>query len=117
MNPSTTHLKALKRALSKLEGEDLDENMEGMLCDFHDFLESGNGETFKVDDVYTLKLVNSEREYDGDGATIQAVFQSGDYLYAYEGFYSSYEGTEWDEISEIYPVVAKKKTIIVYERP
>jgi hypothetical protein len=117
--PATVHLKALKAALNKLESDDHelpDDEMSG-LEDFYDFLSEDKGAKFEIG-PFKLKLLHSKLDFsDHEEPIHQAVFESDDFLFALDGFYSSYEGTEWDEINELYHVVPKQVITTVYEAP
>ncbi len=64
---------------------------------------------------HDITLVDYKMECDGEDRTEQVVFKVDDSLYALYGRYDSYEGSQWGELSEIYPVTAVTKTITVYE--
>ena len=65
-----------------------------------------------------LKLVHEEGGHSGDGEYVERVIEhkhdNGDKFYIkFTGFYSSYEGIEWDD--EFKKVKPSKKTITVYQ--
>lgn len=63
--------------------------------------------SFKKSD---LKKVYESEQYDGHECEV--VFQHEDFFVKIEGYYSSYEGTEWDAISRCKP---KEVTQTIYE--
>ena len=63
-----------------------------------------------------VKLLFIERSKGAEDDMGYQVFQYGDKLYQLNGWYSSYEGWLWDHISDIYEVVAREKTITVYDK-
>jgi len=74
--------------------------------DTQDFLTANN-----------LSIVLSEGGHEGDGEHVERVFkyngETEDTFFRISGFYSSYEGTEWDEdIVQVYP---HEVTITVYK--
>ena len=71
--------------------------------------------------VSRARLTDSKGGSEGDGEDVELVIQfpstdggiSPDILVKFEGYYSSYDGTTWeDDITQVFP---KQKTITVYE--
>ena len=64
-----------------------------------------------------IELVHAEGGHSGDGEYAERVFEhdnNGEKIYVkITGFYSSYDGTDWD--SDLKQVSPLKKTITVYE--
>lgn len=72
--------------------------------------EFGNKEGFGK-----AKIVHEEGDCEGGGdySCVVRYFEEHDVYIQVTGFYSSYEGTEWDgEFEQVFP---KEKTITVYE--
>lgn len=73
-------------------------------------------EDFNKEDL-DMELVHSQGGYEGDGEYAERVFEhdnGGEKIYIkITGFYSSYNGTDWD--SDFEQVQPKQKTITVYE--
>ena len=74
-----------------------------------DFNVKDINENFSAED---FNLVYAEGGGEGDGDYAERVFQHENVFVKITGYYSSYEGTDWDEISEVQP---KQKTVTVYE--
>lgn len=63
-------------------------------------------------DEIDLELVHSIGGHEGAGEYAERVFQHENLFIKITGYYSSYNGTEWEDCAIVEP---KQKTITVYE--
>jgi|SRR6185369_6055293 len=95
-----------KKLKAKIEEIGLDRIADG------DFNVKEIDKSFKKSD---FKVVHESERYDGN--SIEMVFKHtdaklGDIYVKLEGYYSSYEGTDWDTVSKVKP---HKETVTVYK--
>jgi hypothetical protein len=93
--------------------EDYNEEAAEISSDFVEVLEyCKQGEIVPLT-VGDATVVDAQWGKEGGGDKIWVVFQIGNQLFRKEGYYSSYNGDEWDE--DITEVKAIPKTVFVYE--
>jgi hypothetical protein len=94
--------------------EAYNEEAEEIGSDFVETLEySKQGETVPLS-VGDAVEVDAKWGKEGGGDKIWVVFRIGDQLFRKEGYYSSYNGDEWEE-GDITEVKQIPKTVFVYE--
>jgi hypothetical protein len=106
-----TELKTFIASLDEDKRDEFREHIEGA-----EYNKDPKRAHLKIGD-HDIVIVDCISSWDGGegGRGHQAVFTVDDALFAHWGYYESNEGTTWNDLSEIYSVTKKEKTIIVYE--
>ena len=94
----------LLELISKLSSEDEDHDLYDTWIDFL----GGAGESFEYEG-YTFKPIADDRV----NSDVWVVFQIGEELWRMDGWYASYEGSNFDDAVP-YKVIAKEVTVIEY---
>ena len=101
-------LNELKKLVRSFDGLDLSNDDNAILYDqWNEFL-TGSQEKFEVDGWTIIPI-----EQDRLNSDVYVVFQIGDELWRMDGWYGSYEGSNFDDAVP-YKVIAKEVTVIEY---
>ena len=101
-------LSKLKELVESFSNLDLAEDSQATLYDqWNDFL-AGSKDKFEVNGWTIIPI-----EQDRLNSNVYVVFQIGDELWRMDGWYASYEGSNFDDAVP-YKVIAKEVTVIDY---
>lgn len=76
----------------------------------------GSDQKADLPDLGEATYVDSKLGEEGGGEDIWFVFKLDEVFYMVNGYYTSFDGSNWED-SSVQVVVPKQKTITVYERP
>jgi len=69
----------------------------------------------EVEDLGEIEFVDAKFGAEGGGEDIWFVFKFEDTLYRFTGYYSSYDGENWDDYSDLEEVAPRETIVIVYD--